>query len=119
VTDCWDERQLLDVRYPEMQRLSQTLTHCDRTTMAAHALRGTKTPMGRPAAYFTHNDFSDRLKPLYLELIAAGEKNIITDSLAEGGLIITAEQLERNPLAIIDSESLQGSEVVQFVHDIR
>jgi hypothetical protein len=138
VTDFWDERQLLDVHYPEMQRLSQTLTRCDRTAVAAHALRGTKTPMGRPAAYFTHNDFSDRLKPLYLELIAAGEKNIITDPLAEGGLGITAEQLERgrlavinywrpmqaeplerNPLAIIDSESLQSSEVIQFPHFIR
>ena len=82
VTDFWDERQILDVHYPEMQRLSQALTRCDRTVVAAHALRGLKTPMGRPAAYFTHNDFSDRLKPLYLALLADGLRAGRTDALA-------------------------------------
>jgi len=135
VADFWDEAQLLEQHYPEMQQLSQRLTGCDRAAVAAHALRGNKTLLGRPAAYFTHNDFSDRLKPLYQQLLANGERTIITDAVADGGLGLTPEQfergrlvvvnywrpmqaepLQRNPLAIIDSTSMQGSEVVQFPH---
>ena len=138
VKDFWDEAAILTSHYPEMQKLTQELTKCDRTAVAAHALRGNKTEMGRPAAYFAHNDFSDRLKPLYEELIASGEKTIITDPVDEGGMGLTSEQfsrgrlavinywrplqeepLLRNPLAIIDSTTMQDSEIVQFPHYMR
>jgi hypothetical protein len=138
VSDFWDEAQVLSLHYPEMQRLSQELTKCDRTAVAAHALRGNKTEMGRPAAYFVHNDFSDRLKALYGDLIASGDRNIITDAVSAGGLGVTSEQFEagrlvvlnywrpmqkepiqRNPLAVIDSTTMQRSEVVQFPHYMR
>jgi len=135
VDDFWDETGILHTHYSEMQVLSEELTRCDRTAVAAHALRGTQTAMGRPAAFFAHNDFSDRLKALYEELVASGVKNVVTDPVADGGLGITAEQLrrgrlvvlnywrpmcreplQRNPLAILDSTSMEHSEVIQFPH---
>lgn len=135
MTDFWDQQSILDVHYPEMQRFSEKLTGCNRTAVAAHALRGGVTAMGRPAAYFVHNDFSDRLKPLYQELIAAGEKNVITDPVDEGGMGLTSDEfnrgrlavmnywrpmqrepLQRNHMAIIDSTSMQGDDIVQFPH---
>jgi hypothetical protein len=135
VTDFWDQEQITSVHYPEMQRFSQQLTACDRTAVAAHALRGVATEMGRPAAFFVHNDFSDRLKELYLELIDGGERTIVSDPCEDGGLGISADELrtgrlcvinywrpmsaqplQRHHLAVIDSTTMQGEEVVRFPH---
>lgn len=138
VRDFWDEDLISSIYYPEVQRLCQELTNCDRTAVASHALRGRKTSRGRPPAYFTHNDFSDRLHPLFEDLIASGADNIITDAVSSGGLGVTAEQfnlgrlvvlnlwrpmqtepLQRSPLAIIDATTMQQSEVVQLPHYMR
>lgn len=134
MTTFWDQDALTSTHYSEMQRLAQELTGCDRTAVGAHALRG-MGELGRPVARFVHNDFSDRFKPLFQELVAQAGDNIVSTSIEQGGLGITADQLQaghlvmlnfwrpmqreplqRNPLAIIDSTTMQGDEIVQFPH---
>jgi len=134
--DFWSLEHISKTYLPEMQHLSQVLTQCDRAAVAAHTLRsGQGTNMARGPAHFVHNDFSNQLRSSYMEMIDKGEKTIITDPLAEGGLGISAEQLsrgrlvvlnywrplqteplQRNPLAVLDSSTMQASQIVQFPH---
>merc|ERR1712039_1099756 len=76
---------------------------CDRAAVAAHTLRsGQRTGIVRPPAHFVHNDFSDKLRSSFMEMIDSGEKTIITDPIAEGGLGISAEQLSRGRLVVLN-----------------
>merc|ERR1712217_657529 len=75
----------------------------DAASFAAHTLRsGQGTNMARGPAHFVHNDFSNQLRSSYMEMIDKGENTLITGPLAEGGLGISAEQLSRGRLVVLN-----------------
>lgn len=148
VTDWWDESQILGVHYKELRSLAAALSSCDRTAVAAHALRkqgradgprlSENVERARDAAFTVHNDFCDELKEQFLEMFAQGLPSIVSDPVDAGGLGIDAETLRRGrlsvlnfwrpfctaplqrcPLAVLDAATIGDCDVVRCRHVLK
>lgn len=145
VENFWDESEILSVHYPELAKLAKEITGADATAVAAHALRrqgpaegprlSETAELARDAAFTVHNDFSDCMKDQFLEMFEHGVTSVISDDVEKGGLGISAddlrkgrlavinfwrplsrEPLTRNPLAVLDATSIGDDDIVLCRH---
>lgn len=145
VENFWDEDEILRVHYPELSKLAKEISGADITAVAAHALRkqgasegprlSETVSLARDAAFTVHNDFSDCMKDQFLDMFAHNVTSVISDTVENGGLGITDEELrkgrlavinfwrplsreplQRNPLAVLDATSIGDDDIVLCRH---
>ena len=128
--------------------LAKKLSGADRVAVAAYALRRQGHPegprladtheMARDAAFIVHCDFTDLLKDQLLQMYDHGRLSIASDTIANGGMGLTKDELRkgriailnfwrpigrgpclRNPLAVLDPTSMEEEDVVLCEHPLK